>query len=227
MRLKNIEHSRWDEGDIDLAALRLTNNSNQNSEVLGNARHEWMTTTLNQTPIEKIEIYKKNNEEYMRGFKIFYRNGQEQVINSITGIEAETIRFEQNDELVGMTCISTSESDKRPRQLGFTLLRNGQIIETAPNGCAISHFSQSWPVVNSLQGRSDIANMKVTKIFYSRWGSSDFDLAGLKVMNSQGSDSGLLGMERNDWESITLNQAPIQQIKIFKKPGSQAYMRGF
>ena len=62
------------------------------------------------------------------------------MVNSVNGIEAETIRFEANDELVGMTCINTSESDKRPRQLGFTLLRNGQIFETAPSGCAISHF---------------------------------------------------------------------------------------
>ena len=183
MRLKCIEHSRWADGDVDLSALRLTNNSNQNSEVLGNIRHSWETTTLQQTPIEKILIYKKN-EDYMRGFKIHYRNGQEQVVNSVNGIEAETIRFEANDELVGMTCINTSESDKRPRQLGFTLLRNGQIFETAPSGCAISHFSQSWPVVNSLQGRSDVSNMKVSKISFSRWGGSDFDLAGLKLMNS-------------------------------------------
>ena len=121
---------------MDLAALYLTNNEGETSELetFGDERHDWVTTYLHQTQIEKIVVIKKN-EEYMKGLKIFYRDGQQQVINDDEGVEAETVIFEPNDELIGMTCISAREKHERPRQLGFTLLRNGQVFETATHGC--------------------------------------------------------------------------------------------
>ena len=64
----------------------------------------------------------------MRGFKIFYRDGTDQVINSIEGTNKGTVNFEATDVLVGMTIIFTSEGDKRPRKIGFTINRNGSII---------------------------------------------------------------------------------------------------
>ena len=99
----------------------------------------------------------KKNDEYMRGFKIFYRNQESQVINSETGTQVEVIPFGQGDELIGLTVLNTSENDRRPRQIGFTLLRNGQIHQTEPNGCAITTFTQSWPVPHTLSDRQDVA----------------------------------------------------------------------
>ena len=60
----------------------------------------------------------------MRGFKINYMNGQSDVINSENGTEAGTITFEQYDELVGITVASLSDSDTKPRRIGFTLMRD-------------------------------------------------------------------------------------------------------
>ena len=93
----------------------------------------------------------------MRGFIIFYHNGEKQVVNSDTGTEVETIVFERGDELIGLTVLNTSDDDRRPRQVGFTILRNGQIHQTEPNGCAITKFTQSWPVPHTLADRQDVA----------------------------------------------------------------------
>ena len=60
----------------------------------------------------------------MRGFKITYCNGQTDLIGSDSGIEAGTVNFEESDVLVGMTLQCNSESDKRPRRFGFTVMRN-------------------------------------------------------------------------------------------------------
>ena len=60
----------------------------------------------------------------MRGFKIVYKNGSDDVIGSDSGIEAGTVTFEENDVLVGMTLQCNSETDKRPRRFGFTVMRN-------------------------------------------------------------------------------------------------------
>ena len=83
---------------------------------------------MHEQRIQRIEIYSKNGNDYMRGFKIFYRDGTDQVINSVDGTHKGTVNFEETDVLVGMTIIFTSESDKRPRKLGFTINRNGSII---------------------------------------------------------------------------------------------------
>ena len=77
-------------------------------------------------PLQKIIIFKKN-EEYLRGFKIVYRNGSSDMINSSEGPEAGTIEFQENDVLIGITTMCLSDSDKKPRQFGFTVMRNGQI----------------------------------------------------------------------------------------------------
>ena len=60
----------------------------------------------------------------MRGFRITYRNGQTDLIGSENGIEAGTVDFEASDVLVGLTVQCNSESDKRPRKFGFTILRD-------------------------------------------------------------------------------------------------------
>ena len=54
-----------------------------------------------QTPIEKITIFKKD-ENYLKGFTISYRNGEEHVINDDSCKEAGVIVFEEFDELVGI-----------------------------------------------------------------------------------------------------------------------------
>ena len=56
----------------------------------------------------------------MRGFKIYYRNGQTDLIGSEDGLDAGTVEFDESDVLVGMTLHCNSESDKRPRRFGFT-----------------------------------------------------------------------------------------------------------
>ena len=45
-------------------------------------------------------------------------------MNSTDGGLAGTIDFEDYDELVGLTVNVTSESDKRPRRFGLTLMRD-------------------------------------------------------------------------------------------------------
>ena len=104
----------------------MTNNSNEESGTIGMARHEWESITLQQKPIQKINIYKKpgDGEAYMRGFEIFYHNGSSDTINSNNGDLAGTIMFEEYDELVGLTMSVTSDSDRRPRRFGFTIMRN-------------------------------------------------------------------------------------------------------
>ena len=59
----------------------------------------------------------------MRGFQICYRNGEQQTVNSVDGDLSGTVEFNQGDELVGITVKVTTESDKRPRLIGFTLMR--------------------------------------------------------------------------------------------------------
>ena len=60
----------------------------------------------------------------MRGFEIIYKNGSSDTVNSNNGDLVNTLHFEDYDELVGLTVAVTSESDRRPRQFGFTLMRN-------------------------------------------------------------------------------------------------------
>ena len=92
----------------------------------------------------------------MRGFKIFYRDNTDQVINSVEGTHKGTVNFEETDVLVGMTIIFTSESDKRPRKLGFTINRNGSIIQTEPKGNEIGFHAIPWPSLESIGERQDV-----------------------------------------------------------------------
>ena len=165
----------------------------------------------------------------MRGFIIFYHNGEKQVVNSDTGTDVESIMFQQGNELVGLTVLNTSENDRRPRQIGFTILRNGQIHETEPNGCAITGFAQTWPKIPQLEAAvNNVSSKQISKISFSRWGQNDYDIAGIKLTNNEGQESEILGMARHAWDSIMLQQKPIQKINIYKKPGDgEAYMRGF
>ena len=46
MRLKQIAISRWGSSDEDLSGLKLTNNSGQESELLGKERNSFETINL-------------------------------------------------------------------------------------------------------------------------------------------------------------------------------------
>ena len=124
MRITEVSFSRWGSGDYDLSGLRLTNKAGQTSQLFGQERHAWETKRLKTIPIASIIIYRKSDNAYMRGFKINYRNGESDVINSDNGTEAGTVTFETYDELVGITVASVSDSETKPRRIGFTLMRD-------------------------------------------------------------------------------------------------------
>ena len=125
MRIAKISFSRWGQSDFDIAGIKLTNSSGQESGLLGMERHAWESLTLQQKPILKMNIFKKaGSEAYMRGIQIIYRDGESDTVNSTDGALAGTVDFEDFDELVGMSLNVTSEGDKRPRRFGLTLLRN-------------------------------------------------------------------------------------------------------
>ena len=52
------------------------------------------------------------------------------------------------------------------------------IRETKPIGNEF-RLEQTWPSIQSLQGRRDVDNMRLRSIEYSRWSSSDYDFSGL------------------------------------------------
>ena len=68
--------------------------------------------------------------------------------------------------------------------------------------------------------------MKVTKVHWSQWGSGDYDLSGLKMTNAAGQTSEIIGSTRYSWNECDLRDSPIQKIMIYRKSGSDAYMRG-
>ena len=117
------------------------------------ARHAWDSVMLQQKPIQKINIYKKpgDAEAYMRGFEIIYQNGSSDTVNSTNGDLVNTIHFEDYDELVGMTVAVTSESDKRPRRFGFSLMRNSESRSESynePVNAAQQQQEPSSPAIN-------------------------------------------------------------------------------
>ena len=123
MRITSISYSRWGVKDSDFSGMKLQNSAGQTSDVLGLEKYAWESITLKPCPIQKIIVYKKD-DAYLKGFRILYRNGMEQLVNDDGGLEAGTIEFEEFDELVGMTVQCTSQSERRPRRFGFTIMRN-------------------------------------------------------------------------------------------------------
>ena len=93
MRLREIQWSRWGETDYDFAGIKLTNNQGQQSEILGMEKHELQSLTLKQESIERIQVLSKVTEMYLRGFKIFYRNGQTDLIGSDDGYDSGIVEF--------------------------------------------------------------------------------------------------------------------------------------
>ena len=175
---------------------------------MGTTRHEWESVQINDFPIENIKIL-QGNSEYMRGFKIFYRNGQHQLIGN-EGDDVGTVNFEENDVLIGMTIRFNSQSDKRPRRFGFTLIRNGSIFKSELYGNSFGHMTQKfWPALSTLYGRQDVENLKIRKIAWSQWGSGDEDLSGLRFYPFNGPDSDILGETRYSWAETELPQTPI------------------
>ena len=175
----------------------------------------------------------------------------EQLVNDDGGLEAGTVEFEEFDEFVGMTVQCTSQSERRPRRFGFTIMRNASSVshedqeveevveemtfpeipqgfqykvhETKPEGNSFK-FNQTWPAVADLNGQNK-AQKKLTKIQFSRWAGNDYDLSGLILHNAQGQTSETMGKEKHAWEEKVLEQAPIEKIMIVKK--NDDYMRGF
>ena len=121
-KITSITFSRWGESDYDLGGFSCKNAANEESELFGFKKYEFETITLKNKPIESIQVVKKN-EEYLRGFRINYRNGRSQIMNSTSGIEQGQVTFKEGDELVGFTVVCTSPEDKRPRKIGFTIMR--------------------------------------------------------------------------------------------------------
>ena len=121
-RLKTFSFSRWGASDTDFSGLKLTNAAGEESMLIGTERHAWESVTLQDQPIKKITMFEKNCN-YMKGFRIQYRNGQTDIINADSGTEVGSIEFEPFDELIGMTV--QSASDRKPRKFGFTIMRNG------------------------------------------------------------------------------------------------------
>ena len=132
------------------------------------------------------------------------------MIGSSDGNDAGTHNCEEGDVLVGMKVKFNRENDLRPRKIGFTLFRNGKIHElsTLGNNFGFSNL-KLWPEPNSIYGRQDVENMKIRKITWSKWSSTDFDLSGVRLYPTEGNDSDILGETRYGWEELTLHQTPI------------------
>ena len=77
------------------------------------------------------------------------------------------------------------------------------VRETEPIGNDF-RLIEPFPTIASLQGRTDVNNMKLKTIFYSRWASGDYDLSAIKVKNNQDQESGVLGTTRYEYESRNL-----------------------
>ena len=67
--------------------------------------------------------------------------------------------------------------------------------------------------------------MRIKEFTFSRWGSTDTDLAGLSLKNYQGQGSEHLGLMKYETETCILQKKAIQKIDIMSKSGD-AYMKG-
>ena len=56
--------------------------------------------------------------------------------------------------------------------------------------------------------------MRIKKFHWSRWGSGDNDLSGIKMTNTQDQESPILGQTRYEWQDVVLRNTPIQKIHI-------------
>ena len=72
--------------------MKVTNCKGEESGILGKERFEWSSVEIGDKSIQKITVYKKN-EEYLRGFRIYFRDGSSELINTDQGHEAGTIDF--------------------------------------------------------------------------------------------------------------------------------------
>ena len=54
--------------------MKLKNKQDQQSELYGREKFAFASITLNEAAIHSITVFKKN-EDYMRGFRINYRDG--------------------------------------------------------------------------------------------------------------------------------------------------------
>ena len=82
--------------------------------------YSWEEKELYDEPIEKIVI--KSNGSYMRGLKIFYRNGTNQIFNTEDGGEAGVVHFAEGDVFVGMKILLEAAGSK-VRKMGISVIR--------------------------------------------------------------------------------------------------------
>ena len=86
-----------------------------------------------------------------------------------------------------------------------------RVFETKPIGNEF-RLENTWPSIESLQGRQDVDNMRISKIAVSRWASSDWDISGLRVTDNAAHESDIMGKTRYDWVQTVLEEKPIQKI---------------
>ena len=122
--------------------------------------YSWEEKELYDEPIEKIVI--KSNGSYMRGLKIFYRNGTNQIFNTEDGGEAGVVHFAEGDVFVGMKILLEAAGSK-VRKMGISVIRrNGELEHTEPVGTSMTTLQPTiWPEISTLEGRQDVSNMKI------------------------------------------------------------------
>ena len=102
----------------------------------------------------------------MRGFKIYYTDKTEQVINNIGhGHPIKTIKFKPDDILIGLTLGSAYGEEHMIGSVDFTILRKGQVVELDGFKSSIYHL-ESWPPLSELpDGKQEFpTNKKITMI---------------------------------------------------------------
>ena len=92
MRLREIQFSFYSEENKWLSGLMMTNCKGQESDRMGETKLPWEAVQILDNSIEKILVY-KYSDEWLTGFKIFFRGGHQQLIGSELS-EAGTAHFE-------------------------------------------------------------------------------------------------------------------------------------
>ena len=67
-------------------------------------------------------------------------------------------------------------------------------------------ISDTWPEISYCrQNAHNRTGLRICEIEVSRWSSSDYDLAGLKLKNVSGDNSEIIGRTLHSWETIELH----------------------
>ena len=110
MRLAEIKWSMYE--DERLAGLLLIDNEGYQGNILGAQPTE--SITLQKKSILNIDVFRNDDRFYsLRGFTINYRDGEPDVIG-LSGSSKETVDFEEDDVLVGLTVQTTEYESGLP-----------------------------------------------------------------------------------------------------------------